>query len=134
MDTVLIEYQGNLRTEATHVKSGQKLITDAPVDNNGKGEAFSPTDLVASAYVSCMLTIVGIYCANHNLTFQKGKGGVEKIMTTNPRRIGQLKIWLDLSGNGWTEDEQKRVNAAAKACPVAQSVSSEMVIEIETRF
>lgn len=134
MDTVRIDYKGNLRTECTHVKSGQVIVTDAPVDNNGKGEAFSPTDLVANAYVSCMLTIVGIYCNNHGLSFTKAQAGVEKIMGAEPRRISGLNIWIDFSGNEWNEDEQKRVMAAAKACPVAKSVRADMDVKIDFKF
>jgi len=71
MITSKVEYLGGLRTEATHIASGNKIITDAPVDNFGKGEAFSPTDLLATSYASCLLTIVGIYCQNHGLSFSK---------------------------------------------------------------
>ncbi|MDC0100175.1 OsmC family protein, partial [Crocinitomicaceae bacterium] len=67
MATSKVEYLGGLRTKATHLKSGSEIVTDAPVDNNGKGEAFSPTDLMATAYASCLLTIIGIFCANHDL-------------------------------------------------------------------
>jgi putative redox protein len=134
MDTIRIDYKGNLRTECTHVKSGQVIVTDAPVDNNGKGEAFSPTDLVANAYVSCMLTIVGIYCNNNGLRFTKAQAGVEKVMGADPRRISGLGIWIDFAGNDWNEDEQKRVIAAAKACPVAKSVSADMDVKIDFKF
>ena len=68
MATAVVEYLGGLRTKCTHVKSGTEIITDAPTDNNGLGESFSPTDLVATAYTSCILTIVGIYCNNHNIS------------------------------------------------------------------
>ena len=71
MGTARIEYQGNLRTKSTHLKSGQSIYTDAPVDNNGKGSTFSPTDLVATAYVSCMITIMGIYCDKNGINFKK---------------------------------------------------------------
>ena len=80
MATAAIEYLGELRTKCRHLKSGKEFITDAPTDNNGKGEAFSPTDIVATAYVSCMLTIIGIYCDKNDLEFLQGRGEVVKSM------------------------------------------------------
>lgn len=134
METVRISYKGGLRTECTHVKSGQTLVTDAPVDNNGRGEAFSPTDLLATAYGSCMLTIAGIYCDKHGVEMKGAEVGVEKIMLADPRRVGKLVIVLDFSVNEWTEDVQKRVKAAALACPVAKSVSADMELDITFKF
>ena len=106
------KYLGNLRIASTHVKSGTVIETDAPVDNNGKGTRFSPTDMVANAYMNCMITIIGIYCDQHGINFQHCEGEVEKIMESNPRRIGALNISLNLSGNGWSADEIKRIEAA----------------------
>ncbi|MFT7343762.1 MAG: putative redox protein [Lentimonas sp.] len=134
METVKIEYNGELRTTCTHLQSGQQIITDAPKDNKGKGEAFSPTDLVATAYGSCMLTIIGIYCQNNGLNFSKADVGVKKVMGTDPRRVACLEIRLDLSGNDWSEIEQKKVIAAAKACPVAKSVSETMEVKLNFEF
>jgi putative redox protein len=134
METVKIEYNGELRTTCTHLQSGQQIITDAPKDNKGKGEAFSPTDLVATAYGSCMLTIIGIYCQNNGLNFSKADVGVKKVMGTDPRRVACLEIRLDLSGNDWSEIEQKKVVAAAKACPVAKSVSETMEVKLNFEF
>jgi uncharacterized OsmC-like protein len=134
MATVKITYSGNLRTTCTHEKSGTQLITDAPVDNKGKGESFSPTDLIAAAYVSCMMTIIGIYCQEHDLNFKHGEGTVEKIMASGPRRISALQIELDLSNNEWTEKECLKIERAAKTCPVALSVSSDMEINLTFKF
>ncbi|MBU2019967.1 MAG: OsmC family protein [Bacteroidetes bacterium] len=134
METVRIEYKGDLRTECTHVKSGQVLITDAPVDNNGKGMAFSPTDLLATAYGSCMLTIVGIYCKNHEVEMNHGYVTVEKIMVSDPRRVGCLNIILDFSGNNWDAKTQKKVELAAMACPVAKSVDPLMLVQFTFKF
>ena len=134
MATSKVEYLGGLRTKCTHLKSGAEIVTDAPVDNNGKGEAFSPTDLVATAYVSCMMTIVGIYCNNHGLNFEQGKANINKLMGTGPRRISKLEIDLDLRGNGWDEITQEKVRRVAEACPVAISVDSEMEIEFNYTF
>lgn len=131
MITSKIEYLGGLRTAATHVASGTTIITDAPVDNHGKGEAFSPTDLVATSYASCMLTIIGIYCQSHNLPFTHGKAEVTKIMSsTPPRRIEKLIVIIDITNNGWDENQTKHVIAAGKACPVAKTLGDSVEVEL----
>lgn len=134
MATSKVEYLGGLRTKCTHLKSGTEIFTDAPVDNNGKGEVFSPTDLVATAYASCMLTIIGIYCEKHNLNFDHGNAEINKIMGSDPRRISKLVISIDLSGNGWDEHTQLVVRRAGETCPVAKSVDPLMEIEFNYQF
>lgn len=134
MATSKVEYLGGLRTKCTHLKSGTEIITDAPTDNNGKGEAFSPTDLVATAYASCMITIIGIYCDQNGLEFKHGNASINKVMGSGPRRIERLEISMDLSGNNWNEDERQKVIRAGEACPVAKSVSAEMEVEIIYTF
>ncbi|NRA11786.1 MAG: OsmC family protein [Crocinitomicaceae bacterium] len=134
MATSKVEYLGGLRTKATHLKSGTEIFTDAPVDNNGKGEAFSPTDLVATSYASCVLTIIGIYCANNDLSFENGHAEITKLMGVDPRRISKLEINLDLSNNGWDENAQERVRKAGEACPVSNSVDPLMEIEFKYQF
>ena len=134
MATSRIEYLGGLRTKCTHLKSGTEILTDAPTDNHGKGEAFSPTDLVATAYISCMMTIVGIYCNNHNIEMVGGTGEVTKVMASGPRRIEQLKIELDFSMNNWSGEIKEQIIRAAEACPVAKSVSEGMIVDVEYRF
>jgi putative redox protein len=134
MATTTIKYLGDLRVECVHEKSGTKIVTDAPVDNNGKGSSFSPTDLCATAYLSCMVTIIGIYCDKNDLEFVHAEGSVDKIMASGPRRISRLEINLDLSGNNWSNEERQGVIKAAEACPVAQSVSSDMEVDIKYQF
>nr|WP_299200847.1 OsmC family protein [uncultured Brumimicrobium sp.] len=131
MKTISSSYLGDLRISSTHLKSGNTLETDAPVDNNGKGTRFSPTDLLAAAYLNCMITIIGIYCEQNGLTFEKCEGDVEKVMIDNPRRVGKLNISLDLSSNDWNDKEKRRVQNAAKNCPVAKSVAPEIEVNIE---
>jgi len=131
MITSTVEYLGDLRTKCTHLKSGTEILTDAPVDNKGKGEAFSPTDLVATAYASCMITIIGIYCNEHGINFKSAKANVQKIMESNPRRVGKIVIHLDLSGNNWTDLEAEKAIRAGKACPVAKTVSENVEVEFE---
>ena len=134
MATSRIEYLGDLRTKCTHLKSGVELVTDAPVDNNGKGESFSPTDLVATAYVSCMLTIIGIFCNNNAISFTKGTAEVNKIMGSDPRRISALEIELDFTGNNWTEAEQRQVRNAGENCPVAKTVGEDVEVTFTYQF
>lgn len=134
MKTAKSIYLGDLRISSTHIKSGTIIETDAPLDNQGKGTRFSPTDLMATAYMNCMITIIGIYCNNHNLSFTHCEGEMEKIMGSNPRRISQLNITLDLTGNDWSKEDQKKVEAAARACPVAKSVSTDLIANIEFIF
>jgi uncharacterized OsmC-like protein len=129
MVTSEVKYLGDLRTECTHLSSGEVIYTDAPLDNKGKGQKFSPTDLVATAYASCMLTIIGIYCQEHGLKFDNGFARIIKIMASNPRRIGKIIIDLELAGNGWNEIEAEKVIRAGKACPVAKTLDSGVEIE-----
>ena len=134
MATARVEYLGELRTKCTHLKSGAEFITDAPVDNNGKGDAFSPTDLVAAAYASCMVTIIGIYCNHHGIEFKSGVIEINKIMESAPRRIGKLELNLDFSGNNWTEDEQLRIRRAGEACPVAITLRENVEVSFTYKF
>ena len=87
-----VTYSGDLRTEARHIQSGISIVTDAPVDNQGKGEAFSPTDLIATALASCILTIMGIVAKRNNFKLIGTTAEVEKIMGSAPRKIEQIKI------------------------------------------
>ena len=92
MSTSTILYKNNLRTEATHTASGQVILTDAPIDNNGKGEAFSPTDLVATALASCMITIIAIAAEKNNIDVSKTSANVKKIMGANPVSYTHLTL------------------------------------------
>jgi uncharacterized OsmC-like protein len=130
MATATVKYLGGLRTECTHLQSGTVIYTDAPTDNHGKGEKFSPTDLVATAYASCMMSIIGIYCNEHGYSYEYGTATVTKIMASSPRRIGKIVIDIDISGNGWDEVTKEKVKRAALACPVAKSVSEDIELEI----
>ena len=131
MITSKIEYLGGLRTSATHVASGTTIITDAPIDNHGKGESFSPTDLLATSYACCMLTIIGIYCQSHELPFLNGSAEVTKIMSSSPpRRVEKLIVNIDISNNGWDDNQKKHVTAAGRACPVAKTLGDNVVVEL----
>jgi putative redox protein len=132
--TAKVICNGDLRTTCTHLQSGTQLHTDAPVDNKGKGEAFSPTDLLATSLVACMQTIVGIYCEEHQIPFKSCVGEVEKIMYSSPRRIGELRVRLDFSLNNWKEAIQKRIRNAADTCPVAKSIHPEIKLTVDYLF
>ncbi|MEG0518018.1 MAG: OsmC family protein [Bacteroidales bacterium] len=116
-------YLGSLRTEAEHIQSGNKLMTDAPLDNNGKGEFFSPTDLFATSLGSCMLTIMGMSAGTYGFNLDGTTIETEKIMGTNPRRVIEIKIDFHFPANNNYTDQQKRViESAARTCPVANSI------------
>ena len=134
MATAEVTYLGELRTEWTHLQSGTVIHTDPPTDNHGKGEHFSPTDLVATAYASCMLSIIGIYCNEHGHSYTRGKASVTKIMAQSPRRIGKIVIEMDLTGNGWDAETAEKIVRAAKACPVARSVAEAIEVELDIKL
>lgn len=119
--TSKVQYLGNLRTESIHLQSGSKLITDAPVDNQGKGEAFSPTDTVANALGSCMLTIMGIKANDLNIDIAGTTAEVTKTMESTPRRISRIDVTVKLPRK-FDEKEQKILENAAKTCPVFHSL------------
>ena len=119
--TSRVVYQGNLRTECEHLKSGNTFITDAPTDNNGKGEAFSPTDTVATALASCMLTIIGIKAENSDFSIENTVAEVTKTMTSEPRRISKIEINFTFP-EVYSDKQKKIIEHAAKTCPVWYSL------------
>ena len=127
--TSRVSYLGSLRTLCTHIKSNEQISTDAPVDNHGFGAYFSPTDLLATSLASCFLTIVGIYCEERKIAFIDANVEVEKIMASNPRRVGQINLFFDFSMNGWDEKTTKKIIAAGKSCPVAVTLGEQVKIE-----
>ena len=128
------KYVGELRTESTHLKSSNVIITDAPTDNNGKGNAFSPTDLVASALCSCMTTVMGI-CANKNqFDLPNSTAHVTKVMSSHPRRISKIIIEVNFEKNNLSEQNVEKLIAVAKGCPVAQSLSADLIQEVRFNF
>ena len=127
MATSTVNYNGDLRTEATHIASGIQLITDAPVDNNGKGQAFSPTDLVATALSSCMITIMGIKANQSDIDITGIKSEITKIMSSNPRRIAEIKISIHMPAKNYSSKEKKLLEAAARTCPVALSLHPDIL-------
>ena len=128
------KYIGDLRTESTHLKSSSLIITDAPIDNNGKGNAFSPTDLVASALCSCMTTVMGICADKNNFQLPDSTANVTKLMSSNPRRISKIIIEINFETNNLSDQQTEKLIAVAKGCPVAQSLSKDLIQEVIYNF
>jgi putative redox protein len=128
MDTIMatVEYMGDLRTQAVHLKSGQSVTTDAPTDNQGKGEAFSPTDLVSSALSSCMMTIMGQVANREGVDLKGLKTEVVKVMSANPRKIAEIKITFTHPHLQATEVQKQKLKNAAITCPVALSLAESL--------
>lgn len=130
--TSKIVYKGDLRTEMTHLQSGTIVETDAPVDNHGKGERFSPTDLVATALGSCMLSIMGIASNTHDINIVGTEVEITKIMASNPRRIGEVVVKLTIKGQDEYSDKQKQIlEHSALTCPVYLTLSDEVKKTVE---
>lgn len=134
METTKTVYTGDLRTRMTHVRSGSIVITDAPVDNKGKGEFFSPTDLVASALGSCIFTVMGIAAREHGFSIDGMTCSITKVMTESPRRIGEIRIDFDLTGQSYTDKQKKILEYCVKNCPVALSLNESIYQNINLRF
>ena len=134
MVTTRTKYLGDLRTEMLHVRSGKVVITDAPLDNKGKGEYFSPTDLVASALGSCIFTIMGIAAREHGFSIDGSSCKITKIMTDTPRKIGEIKIEFDLRGSDYTDKQKKILEYCVKTCPVALSLHESVVQNVTLLF
>ena len=128
--TSKVTYQGGLRTKATHLRSGSTIITDAPLDNKGKGEAFSPTDLIATALASCMLTIMGLKANEMNINIEGTNAEVEKIMSTEPRRIAQINILINMPITA-NKKTKKILEKSALTCPVDKSISETIIRNIK---
>jgi len=128
MATVKTTYLGNLRTEAEHLQSGAKIITDAPTDNHGAGEAFSPTDLFAASYASCALTIIGIATQTHHFDIDGTVVETTKVMGDNPRHIAELIVHFTFPHNRYSDKERRVIEASIKACPVSNSLPENLKI------
>lgn len=126
MATSKIKYLGDLRTESEHLQSGSKIITDAPLDNQGKGEAFSPTDLLATALGNCMLTIMGIAAKTHSINMEGATCAITKTMAANPRRVGEIEVELAFPSNTYSDKDKKILENAAVTCPVYLSLHPEL--------
>ena len=129
MPTSKVTYLGELRTSSIHINSGSEIISDAPLDNNGKGEAFSPTDTVANALASCMFTVMGIKARDMNVDFSNSTAEVTKIMGTDPRRITEIQVTFNMS-IGADEKTQTILERTAMTCPVFYSLHPDIKKDI----
>ena len=130
--TSTVKYLGELRTEALHLQSGTKINTDAPKDNYGKGEAFSPTDLIATGLGTCILTTMGIAAQKDHMTSIEGMiAEVTKVMYAEPRRIGEIHVKLTFPKNSYSDKEKLIYERTAHTCPVAKSLHPDLKQMIE---
>ena len=123
--TSKVNYLGDLRTSAIHIASAKNIITDAPIDNQGKGEAFSPTDTVATALASCLLTIMGIKARDLNIDIKNSTAEVSKVMASNPRRISEIQITVNFT-KSYDQRIKKILEKTALACPVSNSLHPDL--------
>jgi putative redox protein len=130
MATSKIVYTGELRTEATHLASGTRIITDAPLDNHGKGQAFSPTDLLATSLANCMLTVMGIAANTHSINMDGAAAEVTKVMAQNPRRVSEVHVKITMPAKNYTDKEKSILEHAGRTCPVAQSLHPNILQDI----
>ena len=134
MPTASGQYLGQLRIRVQHSASGESFITDAPTDNNGRGEAFSPTDAVCAALSSCMMTLMGIYADREGINLSGLRSEISKHMEANPRRIGKIEIDFFWPGAQANEHQMEMLKRTALACPVAKSLHPDLVQEIRFHF
>ncbi len=130
MVEIFVQYEGELHTTVRHGPSGRVIETDAPVDNQGRGESFSPTDMLASAVGTCMLTVMGILARRKGWKLEDTRLALEKHMSESPRRVGRLVLNFDMSGD-LPEDSRAALEEAARSCPVAQSIHPDIQLDVE---
>lgn len=129
-----ITYEGSLRTAAVHAKSASRIITDAPEDNHGRGEAFSPTDLLATSLGCCMLTVMGIEAEKQGWDIAGSWGEVEKVMAAKPRKVSEVHVRITMPGQELNLQARKVLEKIARECPVAQSLHPEIVQKVEFTY
>lgn len=129
--TSKIVYEGNLRTRMTHLHSGTEVISDAPLDNQGLAQAFSPTDMVATSLGSCMITIMGIKARAMNLELKGMEAEITKVMASDPRRISEIHVVLKFPKNDFSDKDKAILENAARACPVAKSIHPDILQDIK---
>lgn len=134
MDTAIVRYLGDLRTEARHVRSGNTIITDAPPDNKGRGEAFSPSDLLCSALASCMLTIMGIAARERDIDLVDLSARVVKHMGNGPRKVDRVEVHIELDGSKLDQHQRMVLERAAHTCPVALSLRADLMQDVRFTY
>lgn len=132
--TSKVIYNGSLETTCIHDRSGQEISTDAPVDNNGRGSAFSPTDLAATSLATCMLTVMGIWARDNGVDMDGASAEVTKHMASDPRRISGIDVIITMPAHNYTDREKSILTKIAHTCPVAQSLHPDLRQNIEIRW
>ena len=134
MEIIKGTYKGDLRNEMTHLPSGKTIITDAPPDNQGKGESFSPTDLMSGSLAVCMLTIMGIVAKRNEIFMDGIEFKVTKIMASDPRRVSEIHIEFDMPKRNYTDKEKDLLRNAALTCPVAKSLHPDIIQKVNFNY
>lgn len=129
-----VVYKGDLQTEGLHLKSGERIVTDAPIDNNGKGSAFSPTDLLCASLASCMITLMGITAESKEIRLGAIESKITKTMASNPRRVAEIRIDLTIQNLNYSEKEKSILENAALTCPVAKSIHPDIVVDFRVNW
>ena len=129
--TAKVIYEDNLRTRMTHLYSGTEVLSDAPLDNQGLAQSFSPTDMVATSLGSCMMTIMGIKARDMNLDLKGTEIEITKVMASDPRRISEIHATIKFPANNFSDKDKTILENAAKACPVAKSLHPDIKQEIK---
>lgn len=129
MHSMEVTYLGSLQTKGTHLKSGKTIETDAPMDNNGKGSAFSPTDLLCASLASCMITLMGITAESKQIELGNIQSRITKTMASNPRRVSDIKIELIVENKNYDNKEKAILENVAKTCPVAKSIHPDIKLD-----
>jgi uncharacterized OsmC-like protein len=134
METYETTYIGELRTKVVHGRNGEEITTDAPVDNKGKGEYFSPTDMVSSALCSCIFTIMGIKAGENGFSIDGAKATTTKVMRNDPRRIKEIQIEYDFTGHDFTDEQKDLLRELVHASPVPRSLHPEIKQNVQLKF
>jgi uncharacterized OsmC-like protein len=134
MITSKITYLGDLRTSAKHLRSGDEINTDAPVDNKGKGEAFSPTDLMSTSLGTCMITIIGIAAREHGFNIDGATLEITKVMYSEPRRVGEVHVGIRMPHNQYTDKEKLMIEKITQTCPVARSLHPDLLQKVTISY
>jgi putative redox protein len=134
MTKMSVLYAGNLRCDVVHSQSNTQIETDAPLDNKGKGERFSPTDLLCTSLATCILTTMAIAAEERSWKFEGVKAEVEKIMNSTPRRIGEIKIHFTFPDLGYNELMKEKIQRYAHACPVSRSLNPDVLQAVTFSF
>ena len=134
METIRTKYLGELRAQSEHVKSGVMIMSDAPIDNHGKGESFSPTDLLAASLGICMMTVMGIGAQTHNIFYEIVSCKVTKIMAANPRRVSEVIVEFNMGEHLYSQKEKMILVNTAKTCPVSLSLHPDLKQIVSFQF